>query len=159
MSTETQSTESPRTGTVTAAPDGPVAPQVSSEPWAPAAEQPVHLQEPLDGRSSLTPPPQAYGYPAASAPAYPAAPTPGLSIASLVLGVSSIFLGVILVAPIAGLVLGILGLRREPQGRTMAIWGIVLNAVTLAGSAVVAFLILVFALGAPLFALADPSNF
>ncbi|QEO13367.1 DUF4190 domain-containing protein [Agromyces intestinalis] len=64
--------------------------------------------------------------------------TTGFSIAALVLGLVSIFAGFTFVVPIVGLVLGILGLRREPQSRTMAIWGIVLNGVMLAGSLLVA---------------------
>ncbi|PPI50967.1 DUF4190 domain-containing protein, partial [Rathayibacter iranicus] len=53
------------------------------------------------------------------------------SLTSLILGVTSVFFGLTVVAPAAGLVFGILGLRREPSGRTLAIWGIVLNAVML----------------------------
>lgn len=64
----------------------------------------------------------------------------GLSIASLVLGIVSIVAGWTFFAPIAGLVIGVLALQREPAGRTMAIWGIVLNAVMLAGVILVALL-------------------
>lgn len=65
-----------------------------------------------------------------------AAPFRTLSVTSFVLGLSSIVFGWTLVAPVAGLVVGILALKREPLGRTFAIWGIVLNAVMLAGFAV-----------------------
>lgn len=64
------------------------------------------------------------------------APVRTLSVTSFVLGLSSIVFGWTLVAPVAGLVVGILALRREPLGRTFAIWGIVLNAVMLAGAAI-----------------------
>ena len=57
----------------------------------------------------------------------------GFAISSLVLGLVSIVAGFTFVVPVAGLVLGILALKREPGARTMAIWGIVLNAVMLAG--------------------------
>jgi hypothetical protein len=57
----------------------------------------------------------------------------GFAISSLVLGLVSIVAGFTFVVPVAGLVLGILALKREPSARTMAIWGIVLNAVMLAG--------------------------
>lgn len=64
-------------------------------------------------------------------------PTRGLSIASLVIGLASIVASWTFVAPIVGLVLGIIGLQREPAGRTFAIWGIVLNAVLLAGAVLI----------------------
>lgn len=66
-------------------------------------------------------------------------------IASLVLGVGSIVMGFQPIVAIAGLVLGIMALRREPLGRGLAIGGIVTSAVSLAGlvigaAAFVAFL-------------------
>lgn len=78
--------------------------------------------------------------------AYQAAPaaqeSSALSISSLVLGLVSIFAGWTFVAPIAGLITGCMALRREPRSRTMAIWGIVLNAVMLLGSLVLVLLAL-----------------
>ncbi|WP_394551542.1 hypothetical protein ACDF64_11890 [Agromyces sp. MMS24-JH15] len=68
--------------------------------------------------------------PAATVPAE----TSAFSISSLVLGIVSVFAGSTFVVPAAGLVLGILALRREPARRTMAIWGIALNAVMLGGA-------------------------
>ncbi|WP_431220760.1 hypothetical protein [Leifsonia xyli] len=68
-----------------------------------------------------------------SSPYQSVAPVRTLSITSLALGGASILFGWTLIAPIAGLVLGIMALKREPLGRTFAIWGIVLNAVMLAG--------------------------
>lgn len=77
------------------------------------------------------PPRPVYGTPPVPpAPLAPAPSTP-FSLTSLILGVTSVFFGLTVVAPAAGLVFGILGLRREPSGRTLAIWGIVLNAVML----------------------------
>lgn len=75
-----------------------------------------------------------------AAPAPSSAPTAvsetnGFSIASLVLGLVSIVAGFTFLLPLGGLVLGIVGLQREPASRTMAIWGIVLNSVMLAGAA------------------------
>jgi hypothetical protein len=66
-----------------------------------------------------------------------------LSTTSLALGVASIVFGWTLVAPIAGLVVGIMALKREPEGKNLAVWGIVLNAVMLAGAAFFAVLALV----------------
>jgi hypothetical protein len=64
-----------------------------------------------------------------------------LSVASLVLGLVSIVAGWTFFAPIAGLVCGIMALGREPASRTMAIWGIVLNIVMLAGTLIVGIII------------------
>ena len=76
-----------------------------------------------------------FGEPNPYAPgAVPATETRGFSIASLVLGLVSIVASSTFFVPIAGLVLGILALKREPASRTMAIWGIVLNSVMLAGT-------------------------
>ncbi|MCU1443741.1 MAG: hypothetical protein JWQ59_1891 [Cryobacterium sp.] len=75
-----------------------------------------------------------------------AAPSSALSISSLVLGLVSMFAGWTLLAPVAGLVLGVMALSREPHSRNMAIWGIVLNAVMLAGSMLLVVLALAFGL-------------
>ena len=57
-----------------------------------------------------------------------------LAVWSLVLGLASIAFGFTFVVPIAGLVLGILSRRREPEGRTMALVGIISSAVMLVGT-------------------------
>lgn len=59
------------------------------------------------------------------------------------LGLASIVFSWTLLAPIVGLVVGILALSREPAGKTMATWGIVLNALMLAGVLFVALLAVV----------------
>jgi hypothetical protein len=75
-----------------------------------------------------------------AAPAAPAAPAAGLhsplSLTSLVLGIASVALSFTFVVPIVGVVLGVLGRRREPEGRTMALIGIISSAVMLLGSVV-----------------------
>ncbi|QTX05086.1 DUF4190 domain-containing protein [Agromyces archimandritae] len=86
-------------------------------------------------------PPQAAPQPATSGyapypPAVEAEPR-GFSIAALVLGLVSIVAGYTFFVPIAGLVLGIIALKREPAGRTMAIWGTVLSGVMLAGTVLI----------------------
>ena len=78
--------------------------------------------------------PNPYATPTASV-----AESRGFSVASLVLGLVSIVASSTFFVPIIGLVLGIMALSREPNTRTMAIWGIVLNAVMLAGTMLVAF--------------------
>jgi len=79
-------------------------------------------------------------------PAAPVAESRGFSIASLVLGIVSIVASYTFVVPAVGLVLGIMALKREPATRTMAIWGIVLNSVMLAGALVVGLVAAVFGL-------------
>lgn len=81
-------------------------------------------------------------YPSAASAA-PVAPVRTLSITSLALGLASLVFGWTLVAPIAGLVVGILALKQEPAGKSLAVWGIVVNAVMLAGVAIVGLLTLV----------------
>jgi hypothetical protein len=72
----------------------------------------------------------------------PAATGTPLAVTSLILGLVSILAGWTFVAPVVGLVVGILALRREPRARTMALWGIALNAIMLAG----VFLLLILGL-------------
>lgn len=78
--------------------------------------------------------------------AAPTAEARGFSISSLVLGLVSIVASSTFFVPVIGLVLGILALGREPASRTMAIWGIVLNGVMLAGTVLFGLLALVFGL-------------
>lgn len=74
-----------------------------------------------------------------------APPPRGMSVASMVLGLVSIVFGFTFVCPVVGLILGIIGIKREPAGRGMAIAGIIINAVILAGWAIaVIFIIFVF---------------
>ncbi len=58
--------------------------------------------------------------------------TPTLAIVGLILSIASIVFGQGVLA-IAGVVLGFLSRRREPNGRTPAIWAIVLGLVSLFG--------------------------
>jgi hypothetical protein len=69
-----------------------------------------------------------------------AAPERIYSILALIAGIASVVFGQTFLVPAAAIVLGILGLRREPHGRTMSIWGIVLGAVMLFGWIVVALI-------------------
>ncbi|HEY8914148.1 hypothetical protein [Lacisediminihabitans sp.] len=73
-------------------------------------------------------------------------------ILSLVLGIASIVVGHTVLVPVAAIVLGIIGLRREPASRAFSVWGIVL------GSVMLALPVLIVAIGvavlAPLAALA-----
>ncbi|MET1082272.1 MAG: DUF4190 domain-containing protein [Burkholderiales bacterium] len=96
----------------------------------------------------------ASGYPApadhpASA-AYPGQPiqvqpTQTLSILSLVSGIGSLAFGLTFIVPIAAIVLGFLARTREPAGRTMSTWGIVLGFVSLFGWVVVGLISLIIA--------------
>ncbi|WP_158861797.1 hypothetical protein [Leifsonia sp. AG29] len=77
-------------------------------------------------------PTPVYGPPAYAVPIYAAAREPkGLSITSMVLGLVSIAAGFTFVVPVVGLVLGVLGLRKEPAGRGMALTGAILCSVIL----------------------------
>lgn len=95
-------------------------------------------------QQSQSEPGQQYGqqpYPPAPGSRGPRDPhgastTTGLSLTSLILGIASIVAGFTFFVPIAGLVVGILALKREPLGRTMAMWGIVLNSVILVGAVI-----------------------
>lgn len=73
------------------------------------------------------------------------------AIVSFVLGITSIVAGWTFFAPITGLVLGILALRRGTTDRTLALWGVWLNAVMLAFS-ILAMLLGIAILGIGLFA-------
>ncbi len=74
-----------------------------------------------------------------------------LSLTSLVLGIVSIMGGYVFGAPVIGLVLGILALKREAH-RTMAIWGVVLNSIMLAGTVLtILFVVAGVALFTPIF--------
>lgn len=74
----------------------------------------------------------AYVQPVYVAP-YPYTPSPprGLSISSMVIGLVSLFFGFTFVLPVVGFILGIMGARKEPAGRAMAVTGIVLNGLFL----------------------------
>ncbi|MGO2633817.1 MAG: DUF4190 domain-containing protein [Galactobacter sp.] len=65
------------------------------------------------------------------APAYPE--PKGKSVASLVIGIVSLAFGFTFILPIIGVVLGAIGMSREPAGRGMAIAGLIINLICLAG--------------------------
>jgi hypothetical protein len=62
----------------------------------------------------------------------PQAPAKGFSITAMVLGLVSIVVGFTFVVPAVGLILGIVGLKKEPAGRGMAITGIIVSGIVLA---------------------------
>ncbi|MBM7847264.1 DUF4190 domain-containing protein [Arthrobacter roseus] len=75
--------------------------------------------------------PPAYGQPVYMMP--PAAPK-NLSITSLVLGVASMVgFAFFLVPQVLAVIFGHLGLKREPEGRGMAIGGLVMGYICIAG--------------------------
>ena len=74
--------------------------------------------------------PQPYS-PGHQSGGYAAAPAKVLSISSLSLGVASVFLGLTFLVPIGGIVTGAMALKREPAGRTMALWGLWLSIIML----------------------------
>lgn len=61
----------------------------------------------------------------------------GMSVASMVIGLVNILLGWTVILPIIGLVLGIVGLRKEPTARGMAITGVILSGIIVLGWVVI----------------------
>ncbi|MFP7761514.1 DUF4190 domain-containing protein [Marisediminicola sp. LYQ134] len=106
------------------------------------ADQQIPNQNPYQQPSGPAYRPEAYG----------AQPPRGLSIASLVIGIASFFLGFTFIVPIIGFILGLLGLKREPAGRGFAIAGIWINIAILVVTIVLTLLLIAF-IGVPLFAL------
>lgn len=88
------------------------------------------------GSLPMAPPPSAYPT-APGVGAFPGfgyqAPRRGLSLASMIVGLASILFGFTMLAPAVAVVLGILGLRREPAARGMAITGVVLGGILFLG--------------------------
>lgn len=68
------------------------------------------------------------------------------AITSFVLGIASIVSSWTFIAPIVGLVLGVLALRRKTTERTLALWGVWMNAAMLAVT-VLAVLVVLLVLG------------
>ena len=103
--------------------------QYGVQPYAQQAPYPQ--QQPYPPQYGMQPYAQPYApvYPAPYP--YPASPPKGLSISSMVIGLVSLFFGFTFVLPVVGFVLGLMGLRREPAGRAMAITGVVLNGLFL----------------------------
>ncbi|GIT80705.1 hypothetical protein LLS1_23740 [Leifsonia sp. LS1] len=116
------------TGQAGYAPPVPPAPQgYPSQPGYPP--QPGYPAQPVQPAQPVHP-----AYVAAYGVAvYPVAPPEpkGLSIASMVLGLVSLVAGFTFVVPLIGLILGIVGVRREPAGRGMAVTGIVISSLIL----------------------------
>jgi hypothetical protein len=79
---------------------------------------------------------------------YQSGPPKGMSVTSMVLGLVSIVLGFTFLVPVVGFILGIVGLRREPAGRGMAITGLVLNGLFVVGWALVILFVFVIGIGA-----------
>ena len=77
--------------------------------------------------------------------ATPTFATRTLSTLSLIGGIVSIVFGQAFLIPIAAIVLGVLGYRQEPTGRSFAVWGIVLSGIALFGWMIVAFIGFAFA--------------
>lgn len=59
--------------------------------------------------------------------------TKTLSITSMVLGIASLLFGWTFLVPIAGVICGFMGMRREPAGKGFWMTGLVLNGLALIG--------------------------
>lgn len=75
----------------------------------------------------------AQGYPSHMTVMHQPGPPKGMSVASMVIGLVNIVFGWTFVLPIVGLILGIVGYRKEPAGRGMAITGIILSGLLVIG--------------------------
>ncbi|MEY2849385.1 MAG: hypothetical protein RI885_2052 [Actinomycetota bacterium] len=130
-----------------------------SDPNAPRDQNqpgpvPASYQQPAPQQAAYAQPgPQ---HPAATQPGYMqpgytqpvyAAPPRGLSVASLVIGLVSFFLGFTVVLPLVGAILGFVGLRREPAGRGMAIAGIWINGLILVFGVILGIVVVLAVLG------------
>ncbi|WP_426737369.1 DUF4190 domain-containing protein [Plantibacter sp. 2H11-2] len=118
--------------------------QYGVQPYAQQAPYPQQQHYPPQYGMQPYAQPYAPVYPAPYP--YPASPPKGLSISSMVIGLVSLFFGFTFVLPVVGFVLGLMGLRREPAGRAMAITGVVLNGLFLLGWAALV-LLWVFVMG------------
>lgn len=87
-------------------------------------------------------------YPQQVVVGYQPGPPKGLSVTSMILGLVSILFGFTFLVPVVGLILGIVGLRKEPAGRGMAIAGLVLNGLFVLGWALVIIFVFVIGIGA-----------
>lgn len=87
---------------------------------------------------------------AATAPASTGNPETAraFAITSFVLGLASFVSGWTFVVPLVGLILGVLALRRKTTERTLALWGVWINAAMLAFTAIIMLIVVViFAFG------------
>ncbi|SFR54749.1 protein of unknown function [Microbacterium azadirachtae] len=126
----------------------PQNPQPGPQPY-PAAQNP----QPYPAAQNPQPYPLAQnpagGQPYYPMPGYLPAPEPkGLSTASMVLALVSVVFGFTFLLPITALILGIVGLRREPAGRGMAIAGVVISGLILVVWAILLIVLLVVGLSA-----------
>lgn len=105
----------------------------TQQEYIPAYPSPPPSTYPSQGYAE----PSAYLPPSAApygmTPVYLASPPTSKSTASMWIGIVSLLFGFTFFLPLFGLVLGILGARTEPTGRTMAVTGIILNSLFLAG--------------------------
>ncbi|SJN11116.1 hypothetical protein FM113_11000 [Leucobacter sp. 7(1)] len=119
-------------------------PTPNGQDGQPTTAIPGEATFPATGTSSqgTADPAQQWAQPAPQAPqgAPQAAPNPEttriFSIVSFVLGIASVVSSWTFIAPITGLVFGILALRRGTSERTLTLWGIWLNAIMLALTAI-----------------------
>ena len=100
------------------------------------ATQPAQQGYPPAQQMNYGQPQPPAGY--SQAPYYYAPPPPrGKSLASMIIGIASIVGFSFFVIPqIVGLIIGIIGLRTEPAGRSMAITGIITNALCVLGAVI-----------------------
>ncbi|MDH6238397.1 DUF4190 domain-containing protein [Cryobacterium sp. CG_9.6] len=99
---------------------------MSNQSPHPGNDQPAPPQPPVTYAQNAYAP---YSAPVLYQPVYAASPPTGLSVTSLVLGLISVFFGFTFLVPLGALIFGIVGLKREPAGRGMAITGIIIGGI------------------------------
>ncbi len=99
-------------------------------------ETPVEYPAPVAPTEATAPTPSTQQ----TQPTHPATSDQGnaFAVTSFVLGIASIVAGWTFIAPVVGLIFGIISLRRRTAERTLALWGVWLNAAMLALSALIA---------------------
>lgn len=105
------------------------------QPWPQSPPPQQQYQAPQHYQQQPPFPVQQYQQPSQVWVTQYAQPSPprGLSVASMVIGLVSIFFGFTFLVPLVGLVLGIVGLKKEPAGRGMAVAGLILNGLFVVG--------------------------
>lgn len=93
-------------------------------------------QQPYGAQQLPAGDPGVYGASYAAASAALKANAKGWSLTSFILGLANIFVGAMFVTQIFGIIAGFIGLSKEPAGKGFAIWGLVLNFVTIVGWAI-----------------------
>lgn len=104
-------------------PDGSALPDLPARPHAFAVPEP-HVASPAAAPTYAPPPTNVY---VVQQPMYTPPQPRGFSVTALILGLVSIVFGFTFLVPLGALIFGLIGVKREPSARGMAITGIVIG--------------------------------